>query len=272
MRKFCLILTVLIILSSVYVSAADHSTTNGTVLYHQDFSAISDINRSGIKIGTGSTGNAFIDCPGDDLDIRFYDKGRAYLILPSTERGSTYTVEFSFSFDEHESENGYLAFMLNCRGEEPTNVSEIVFRHNGSIDDFSTPDPLLSNAVSTGERINVTIPIENNILDQIHVSVGETKYTLVRDKVIVLESENFGFSARNTNVNIYDVFVVSGVEYVEKIGYYADNSFATDENPVFPEGDVTSPDTSDDVSWIVWAVGGSAVALVLVVLLGKKRK
>ena len=97
-------------------------------------------------------------------------------------------------------------------------------------------------------------------------------YTLERDKVLVIPSEGFGFEARSTDVNISEVFVVDGVDYTEKSGYYAENSFATDDNPVISDGYETSPDTSDDMPVIVWVAGGSAVLLLLVVLFSKKRK
>lgn len=272
MRKISLLLIVLILLSCTNISAADNTKIEGTVLYHQDFAEISDIDRSGIKIGTGSTDDAFIDCPGEELNIRLYDKGRVYLILPYTERSSTYTVEFSFSFDEHESDNGYIAFMLTCRGEEPSNISSVIIRRSGAIDDFEAVDPALAAAILSGERINVTIPIVKNVLDQIHLSVGDDTYTLAREKVLVLSNEDFGFAARGTAVNVREVFVVDGIGYTEKVGYYAENSFATDENPVIAEGENMSPSTSDDMPVIVWVVGGSAVALLLFVLLGKKKK
>lgn len=272
MRKFSLFLIVVILLSCINISAAEHSESVGTVLYHQNFSEISNISNSGIKIGTQSTNSAFIDCPGEDLNIRVYNKGRVYLIFPETERGSSYTVEFAFSFDGRESDNGYVAFMLTCRGAEPTNVSSVVIRQNGTVDDFESPDPALLSAISSGETVYVTIPIENNVLDQIHMTVGDATYILARETVLVLSNENFGFAARGVSVIIDEVFVVSGVGYTEKSGYYSDNSFATDENPVISEGYETSPDTSDDMPVMVWIVAGSVIALVLVVLLGKKKK
>lgn len=271
MRKFSLFLIVMIILSCVNVCAADQSVENGTVLYHQDFSEVSKLSYSGIKIGTQSNDSAFVDCTGASLDINFAEKGRVYLILPDTERTASYTVEFSFSFNGHVSNNGYLSFILTCRGEEPTNVSEVIIRHNGTVDDFAEPDPALTSAIASGETVLVSIPVENNVLHEIHMTVGDTTYTLSRDKVLVLSNENFGFAARNTNVSIDEIFVVSGVEYVEKTGYYSENSFATDENPVIAEGD-TAPNTSDDMPSIVWIAGGSAVVLLLIVLLCKKSK
>jgi len=272
MRKISLFLIVMILLSCVNIYAADHSTSAGEVLYHQDFSEISNIAYSGIIVGTQSTESAFIDCPRDDLSIRIYNKGRVYLILPQIERSAGYTVEFEFSFEDHESNNGYIAFMLNCRGEEPTNISSVVIRQSGSVTDFAEPDTALAEAIASGKTVHVTIPIENNVLHKIILTVDEVVYTLERDTVLVIPSEGFGFEARNTNVNVSEVFVVDGVDYSEKSGYYAENSFATDENPVISDGNDTAPDTSDDMPVIVWIVGGSAVVLLLVVLLGKKRK
>lgn len=272
MRKFSLLLIVTILLSLVNITAANPDTQVGEVLYHQDFSEISNIAFSGIKVGTQSTESAVIECPGDDLSIRIYNKGRVYLILPHTERGDAYTVEFDFSFDSHESNNGYLSFMLNCRGEEPTNISGVVIRQNGTVDDFTTPDPALSSAITAGETVHVTIPIENNALHEIVLSTGDNEYTLLRNSVLIIPSEGFGIEARNTNVNVREIYITNGVGYAEKSGYYAENSFATDENPVISEGDNTAPNTSDDMPAIVWVVGGSAVALLLFVLLGKKKK
>ena len=154
MRRICLFLILALLLSSVSVFSADLKES-GAVLYHQNFADVSDIKNSGVVIGTQSTGEAFIDCPGDNLQISMYDKGRVYLILPYVERPETYTVEFEFSFEGHESNNGYIAFMLNCRGEGPSNISSVIIRHIGTVDDFKTPDSALSEAISSGKTVKV---------------------------------------------------------------------------------------------------------------------
>ena len=101
--------------------------------------------------------------------------------------------------------------------------------------------------------------------------MDDTVYVLERDTVLVLSNERFGFAARNTNVSISEIFVVSGTGYTEKSGYYADNSYATNENPIISEG-VFSPNTSDDMPIFVWVLVGSVVALVIFIVPRKKRK
>ncbi len=272
MRRFGLILIVLLVLSCVNISAADHEITPGKVLYHQDFADISDIAFSGIKIGTLSTDNAFINCPGECLSIRMYDRARVYMIMPHTKRANTYTVEFSFSFEPSSSSNGYIALMLTCRGDEPSNISYVLFRADGTVDDFESPAPELSAAIAAGETVNVTVPVENNILHEIHLTVGENTYTLNRDRVLVMSNENFGFAVRNTSVNVHEVYVVDGVGYTEKSGYYTVNSYASDNAPIIPEGGDLSPDTSDSFTVILCVCIGSVVALVIFAIFGKRRK
>ncbi len=272
MRKFGLVLIALLILSCINISAADHEITPGRVLYHQDFADISDIEFSGIKIGTQSTDNAFINCPGECLSIRMYDRSRVYMIMPQTKRANTYTVEFSFSFEAGGNSNGYIALMLTCRGDEPTNISHVLFRANGTVDDFDAPAPELSEAISSGEIVNVTVPVENNTLHEIHLTVGENKYTLNRNRVLVMSNEDFGFAVRNTSVNVREVYVVDGIGYTEKTGYYAINSFASDSAPVIPEGEDFSPDTFDSLPGILCICIASAVALVIFAIFGKRRK
>lgn len=272
MKKLLLVLIVILLSANVTIYAADSEMESGKVLYHQDFSDISDIVNSGVRVGTLSDADAYIDCFGDSMRISTYNSGRLYLILPQIQKPSTYTVEFSFKFIGSNS-NAYLAYMLTCRGTEPGNISSVVFRANGMIDDFEAPAPELSDAISRGETVNVTIPIENNVLYQMKISCDGEEYVLNRDSVLVISNEKYGFSARNSSVDIYDVYLVSGIDYEEKFGYYAKSSFATDANPIIPEDDgYLSPNTYDSLVVIVVLLVVSLAAIVTLLIINSRRR
>lgn len=260
----------IVLISSVGVSAGDSLKIIGEVLYHQDFSDESDLTDSGIHIGTQSSVNSMLDCAGDTLHIKTYDKGRVYAILPQFEKDSTYTAEFSFRFTEVRAENGFISMILTCRGDEPTNISGLVIRADGTIDDFGTPSETIMNAIRNGETVNVQIPIRENVLNEVILTVGEEQCTVERESVLVLGDGQMGFSVRNVNVEVPEVYVVHGVDYTEKLGYYADFSYSVDGDSVVTVGPSSaageaaenSPDTSDAAVLIlaVTAVTGMTLA------------
>ncbi len=270
MRKLSHFVAFLVILFlCLPVSAQNSSFDAGEVLYHQDFSEVNDISVSGVVMGTSTSPMCMISVAGDSLDLITNNGGRTYALLPSFAKGNTYTVEFSFSFSEIASDNGYLAYILTSRGEEPTNISSIVFRADGTVDDFDEPDAVLVEAVSAGETVNVEIPVSGGALYQIKLECGGAEYVLERDSLLVIGDGNIGFSARNASASVGEIYVVSGVDYDSLKGYYADNSYAADNSPVNRnDGEEYSPATFDPLVCVMTA----AAAMMFVLPAAGKKK
>ena len=234
-RAFVLCMAVLLCAVSFFSSPVRADETAeavpvGQILYHQSFADVSDYEKSGIRTGSSTAESAEISIKDDALRVRCVDGGRAYTLLPAVERGASYTVEFSFRFMESGRENGSVAWLLTCRGEEPTNITSLVIRGNGTVDDFSAPDEAVSKAIRGGLWITVTIPVEDGALHRMTLTSGEDSCTLERSSVLVIPSGGTGFTFRNTDAAISEIWTVNGVGYTEKSGDTA--SYATDEHPV----------------------------------------
>lgn len=212
----------------------------GEVLYHQDFSDIYDFGQSGLIKGTNSSQSSVCECTGDELGIRTEDNGRVYVILPYTGTGDSYTVEFDFSFTEIKADNGYISFMLTCRGTEPTNITSITIRADGSVDDFGVADEAVAAAMSAGKKIHCRIPIEGRILHEIELSSEEASCVLERSSLLKTDDGERGFSVRNASIAISEIYIVHGVGYTKLSGVYADSSYATN---LHPAGSVAADET-----------------------------
>jgi len=236
MKRFLVCLTALMFLSvflgtgaALPVSAGDLQKPVGEVLYHQDFSVLSDLAKSGIVRGTSSSENSEITCEGDALELNTFDNDRVYAVLPSAKTGDSYTIEFDFSFSEIKSDNGYIGFLLTCRGPEPTNVTALILRAGGTIDDFEEPDEALKKAIRDGETIHVKIPIEKNVLHKIELTAGTAVYTLERNSVKVIDDGDTGFVVRNASADVTEIYIVNGIGYPSRSGAYANESYASDK-------------------------------------------
>ncbi|MGN1345479.1 MAG: hypothetical protein ACI4V1_01730 [Eubacteriales bacterium] len=229
---------------TVPVWAGSGEAAAGEVLYHQDFSVLSELEKSGIVRGTSSAEKSIFTCEDSTLELNPYDNGRIYALLPRTDVNESYTVEFDFSFSDVRSQNGYLAFLLTCRGTEPTNITALVIRADGTVDDFAAPDEAFAKKIACGETVHVKIPVKKNVFHKIELSIGEEVCTLERDSVQVIEEGTMGFAARNASVQIAEIFVVSGVDYEKRTGFYAAESYASDE-AVVPSDRISSPQTAD---------------------------
>ncbi|MBP3377290.1 MAG: hypothetical protein J6L96_00930 [Clostridia bacterium] len=277
-RLLIVIVAVILTVCSVFVYADESQPEHGEVLYHQDFADIGEFKNSGIKVGSLSSTAAEYGCRGEYFTVATKDNGRVYMILPEVYHSSTYTVEFSMKFTDTTNAVGYIAFMLTCRGEEPTNISSLVFRADGTIDDFSEIPKELSEAIAAGEDVEVIIPVENDILYRIIVTVGDNAYTLERDSMLVISDGGMGFMYRHIGASVREVYIVNGVGYTEKIGDYADNSFATDDCPVITpdgNGNCNAPATSDlgfAVSAVVMTVSGAAILAISIDSIKKRRR
>ncbi|MBE6709551.1 MAG: hypothetical protein E7579_00355 [Ruminococcaceae bacterium] len=236
MKRFLVRLTasallfVLLVMSAVLPgTAGDWQKPVGEVLYHQDFSVLSELEKSGIVRGTSSSENSHFTCENDALELNTFDNERVYALLPVTKTGDSYTIEFDFAFSEITSDNGYVGFLLTCRGTEPTNITALIIRADGTIDDFEEPDDALKKAIHGGSEIHVKIPIEKNVLHKIELTAGGTVYTLERENVKVIDDGETGFVVRNASVDVTEIYIVNGVGYTAKSGAYATESYASDE-------------------------------------------
>lgn len=233
MKRFWIFFCTLFVCITLTISAiATEASGVGEVLYHQDFSVLSDIGKSGIVRGTSSSDSAVITCTDDSLELNTFDNDRLYAVLPyrtSTDSPDSYTVEFEFSFSEIASENGYIGFLLTCRGTEPTNITALVIRADGTIDNFAEPNEEMKKAICDGKTVCVKIPIEKNVFHKVELTCGDTTCTLERENVKVLEDGGCGFAVRNASVNVGEIYIVSGTGYTEKSGVYAKKSYAEDE-------------------------------------------
>ncbi len=236
----------------VCADAADPWTEDapaGQVLYRQSFADVSDYAKSGLVTGTSTAEAAEIGIRDDALQIRSVDGGRAYILLPGVARGTSYTVEFSFRFTESGRENGSLAFLLTCRGAEPTNITSLVIRGNGTVDEFDEPDEDLVRAIRGGYWVDVAIPVEDGALHRMTMTVQKTgvSYELERASVLVLTPGTMGFSVRNTCAAVSDVWLVNGVDYTEKTGdtasYIVDRKAPEEQAQKSPAKTPEAPET-----------------------------
>lgn len=270
MKRLWLVVLVFVLAAfCTSVAADDVEYGHGEVIYHQNFSVLSNFSKSGIRVGTLSTPNASYVCDGEYLTVQTWDSGRAYNILPDVATGHDFTVEFSFRFTDTSHPNGYLAYMLTCRGDEPTNITPLTFRADGTIDDFSNVPAELTEAIAAGEEIYVEISVEDDVLYHIILTARGGKYTLERDSILMIAEGSMGFLYRYIGVGISEIYIVNGVDYPEKTGELTDDSYASDSAPVVTPGDGSygegSPTTGDMGLFsllICTAVAGGA-ALIL---------
>lgn len=264
-RLFGLLGIILAFMLAFGVSAGDSSRIEGEVLYHQDFSVESKLCESGIRIGTQSSENSEITCKSDTLEIKTFDRGRVYAILPDFMKTATYTVEFSFRFAEISEANGFISLILTCRGNEPTNISGVVIRADGTVDEFDEPCDMVKNAVRSGELVNVQIPVRNHVVNEIIMSAGEYRCVVERDNILVLSEGQMGFSVRNASVELPEIYVMHGVDYTEKSGYFADSSYSVDGDEVIvpKPSETEAAGTEDEVNVEVSPDTGDGAAVLL---------
>ncbi len=257
-RMLCLVFVFCMLFS--LCAAATDTYTVGEVLYHQDFAGIGSLRSTGIREGTASSHSARLKTDGESLRIDTYDDRRNYALLPEIPWTDDYTVEFTFSFKDVRARNGYIAFLLTCWGDEPSNITGLVFRASGAIDDFEPLSEEVKNAIAAGtEPIHVTIPVENGILYEVTVEVGDVEDTVKRSSLKRIPEGNRGFGVRNTSAAIQEVFVVNGTGYTAKTGGFAEASWSDDPANQELTG---SPDTGDSAGFAVVMTASLITALL----------
>jgi len=253
-------------------AAKNPSYSHGEVIYHQDFAEVSDFSLTDIQKGTASSENSAFYCAEDVLRIETYDDGRVYAILPPSDWTDAFTIEFEFSFRNTSNSNGYLDVMLTSTGEEPGNISKLTFRAKGTIDDFENPSEPLAERIRTGKRISVKIPVENGVVKSLSLSSNGMTEELDRTGLLLIGSGNRGFSVRNAHVDTSEIYIVNGTDYPEKLGYWAEHSYASDSSAeITPPVDntETAPETGDSAALFTAL---AAAAIIAIAEYMKKRK
>lgn len=240
MKRFSIYMFFFLLIFLPFSVFAGEAKENGEVLYHQNFSSVADFASSGIKVGTLSSDNFGLICSGESLEVLSYDTKRIYLILPEFEHSASCTIEAEFDFSKVNAENGFFGIILNCRGEEPNNITSVLIRANGSADEFEDFPTSLAENIKSGEKVKIRIPLDDGVLSEIEFLSDDKTFTVERNSVLKIESGNMGIITRNVSVQIYDVSVVNGTNYIEKIGYFADKSYSD-----LTSVKENSPETSD---------------------------
>ena len=248
-RMMICLLTLFLSLSLAFsVSAASYQV--GEVLYHQDFSHLSGMSTkvTGIHKGTISSPDSMLWLNNCALYMITNDDLRTYALLPEIPWTESYTIEFDFWLCDPISTRGYLAFMLTCWGEEPTNITSLVIRADGTIDDFGTLSPEMTEILQKQqEMIHVTIPIENGILYEVTLSAGDTECTLQRESLRRISEGGRGFCIRNTSAAIGEIYIVNGTGYTAKTGEFSDSSWTDD--PSNAVSDAAPP--TGETTWLL---------------------
>ncbi len=253
-KVFCMVLFLCFFCFPVIVSAEEPMP--GEVLFAQRYADFSDPRETGIRIGTGG-GTPDVSVK-DGLCIDVTDDRKAYLLLPDMPDGAawtdTYTVEFSFRFTELSAENGYFGFLLTSVGDAPLNRSELILRAKGSFDDAGELSRPLADALQAGETVTVTVPVLRGTVYELTVSCGAEAQTIALPSVRTVWEGQRGFVLRNASALVESVVVTNGIDFDEKIGLYATESY----RPAVQEpGEIPAPSTGEMETWaFVCLIGG----------------
>ena len=236
MRRIAILLSTLLLavsFSMPFAGAAEWNETMaaGEVLYRQSFADLFHYEKSGFRTGTSTSEGAAVEIRDGALQIRVLDGGRAYVMMPAVTRGPSYTAEFTFRFTQSGMENGSLSFLVTCRGEEPTNITSLVIRSDGTVDDFPAPSEEVSAAIRGGKTVTVEIPVEEGAVHRMKLTAGDASCTLERSDVLMINQGTMGFSVRNDGVAVTDVWVMNGCGYESKTGSTA-SAAREDPEPV----------------------------------------
>lgn len=272
-RKILKGVFLLIVLYScaLWTGAAD---AVGEVLYHQDFSVISSSAAAGVEAGANTDGGEVAVRDGA-LAVRGHDAHRVYAILPEVrDLPDTYTYEASFRFDPREEgavENGYISFLLSCTGEQLSEVLGFRIRANGNVEVENTHQQkeslgVLSDALleklQAGEIVHVVIPVKTNDIRGITFVSGEESCSIHRNEDLSLvQNSRMGFCVRNAYISVEEVWVVNGIDYTEKTGRFATDSYADDGNAREPDVPYAPPTGDQNWLWICLAVSGTALIM-----------
>lgn len=250
------LLVLLLLLLSLSVAAAD--TPVGTVLYHQDFSVAASPTAAGIGLGTSSSQAAWLSIEDEWLGFHVTDDHRAYALLPETPWTDDHTIQFSFRFTDALTKSGYMAFLLTSWGDEPSNISAVVFRVSGMIDDFTAPTEAMQEKMRDGETIAVELPVENGVIHAITLTAGEETCTVTRNAILRIAEGGRGFGLRNASVEIGEVYIVNGTGYTAKTGPFVEMSWSESELAA----DILHAPPTADCLWISAAFLLSGIGVI----------
>ena len=233
LRSFILLIFCTVFLMHMLPITAYAAHSAGEVLYHQDFTRVSTAHLAGIRAGNANAQESRIGVTVDGLVIDPNGERRTYAILPEIANTDTYTVDLTFRFRSISRTNGYFAFLLTCTRDRPSNITAVVLRADGSVDDFGNLDNEIVQHYENGDPIRLTIPVVDGVLHS---------QTLERTSLLRIPDGSRGFCVRNASVLIEDTAILYGTDYEMPTGYYATHSYAEDDGA---RTDILSPATGD---------------------------
>lgn len=242
LRSFILLIFCTVFLMHMFSITAYAAHSAGEVLYHQDFTRVSTAHLAGIRAGNANAQESRIGVTVDGLVIDPNGERRTYAILPEIANTDTYTVDLTFRFRSISRTNGYFAFLLTCTGDRPSNITAVVLRADGSVDDFGNLDNEIVQHYENGDPIRLTIPVVDGVLHSLTISSGMDTQTLERTSLLRIPDGSRGFCVRNASVLIEDTAILYGTDYEMPTGYYATHSYAEDDGA---RTDILSPATGD---------------------------
>lgn len=260
LRSFILLVSCAVLLVYILPIASFAAYSAGEVLYHQDFTHVSTAHLAGIRAGKANAQESQLGVTTDGLVIDPNGDQRAYAILPDIDNTDTYTVDLTFRFRSVHRTNGYIAFLLTCTGAKPSNVTSVILRVDGSVDDFGTLDNTIVQHYKNGDPIRLTIPVVDGVLHSITISSGTETQTLERTSLLRIPNGNRGFCVRNASVLVEDVAILYGTDYEMPTGYYAIHSYAEDNGA---RTDILSPATGDSDIYLLPVALGCTILLFL---------
>lgn len=280
-RSICILFLAVFVLS-ISIAAAD--CPRGYVMYRQTFNELTYPDTAGIVKGADGEDGFDLTINNDALCIDSFDARKSYVIFPCILPEPDHTVEYTFSFSKLETTNAYVGFMLTSKGDAPDNITSVVVRANGNVDGFGKLSESMTAKIASGEKITVSIPVENGVFHKITLKCGGEVETVVSESITDISEGRIGFVTRNASVLVHEVAVVNGVDYKAKTGILKNDSSWNDTNPytsgnkmarIMPcyefdnEGVPAAPQTFDPMGIAVAALCFSAAGAVS--LFKKKR-
>lgn len=274
---------IIFVLAALVFSQAVLSLASGRVIYRQNFSDVSDLSEIGFEKGADGEWGFYLGVSDGEMIINNYNDEKAYVIMPEIDLPETYTVEVTYRFTDIFASNAYTGVMLTCSGERPTNITSAVTRANGICDGFGKFGDKLAEKIADGNKVKITIPIENENLHEIKASCDGLEETLIRENILSVTPEKMGFVVRNASVAISEIRVINGAGYESiyeeesakelKLSK-AEESFEGDFRGDFRDeskAQITAPATGDfKVGYFIIACG--ACAAVLGAILRRKKQ
>jgi len=266
-RSVCAEITVMLLLLIIAcfaapVRAADAAA--GEVQYAARFADYTNLRDTGLRFGTSSWSGASMVLADGELRVGASSGEKTYLLLPTPETWTdTYTIVYTFRFADIAAANGYCGFLLTSRGDAPSNRTGLIIRANGMADGYTaSPNEKLKTAAADGAPITVRITVKYNFLISFSIETGGEVVGAYKPSMLKsIGAGGRGFVMRNTSAAISSVMVVSGADYDQLSGSYAEQSYIAPPEWTMPA--LPAPPTGDAAGLCAAAVSASAAGIFL---------